>query len=479
MSKIYAVRIGRNPGTYDSWEECEAQVKGFKGAVYKKCDSIQEANDFIKSESTDEPVANKAIDNINDEEIKDYIRRGYIVAFTDGSYSEEEKAYTYGLVVINNENLKYDTSYAKRDNPIYLESRNVSGEVFAVIEAIQYAIAHKYDKLLICHDYEGVSKWISKEWNTKTEISKVLVKIYDKYCDIIDIEFRKIKAHSGNKFNELADKLAEQAYSNKRKTSLKHGDNYVVFNNIQEEQFEKIFMNISTETHQIRIEDKSDDKKRLYVLSYDNERLFLSYFNTARKTLMIQGNQQKLFFILLDNILTNSDENIRTVLSEVFKISVNEKRLKDKYDILLNNLPETFNSAFKKLIYTSIQILDITYSVFTDQGHFIIPIMRVLEGVLKKKLIDNGIMTIEKQQRFKVFKEISGSYYLENTGSLSTNDVNKIEAAYNFYADQRHSISHSGDYIGADLFSVREIPSLEEAKNVIREAINQINILHS
>lgn len=33
--KYYAVRVGRQTGVYDNWADCEAQVKGFKGAKYK------------------------------------------------------------------------------------------------------------------------------------------------------------------------------------------------------------------------------------------------------------------------------------------------------------------------------------------------------------------------------------------------------------------------------------------------------------
>lgn len=43
----YAVARGRTVGIYNSWAECEAQVKGFSGARYKKFDSPQTAQDFI------------------------------------------------------------------------------------------------------------------------------------------------------------------------------------------------------------------------------------------------------------------------------------------------------------------------------------------------------------------------------------------------------------------------------------------------
>lgn len=46
----YAVARGRSAGIYNTWAECEAQVKGFSGARYKKFDSPQSAQDFIHLE---------------------------------------------------------------------------------------------------------------------------------------------------------------------------------------------------------------------------------------------------------------------------------------------------------------------------------------------------------------------------------------------------------------------------------------------
>ncbi|MDE7153982.1 MAG: ribonuclease H family protein [Muribaculaceae bacterium] len=37
--KFYVVWVGHNPGIYDSWEECELQVKEYPGAKYKSFDS--------------------------------------------------------------------------------------------------------------------------------------------------------------------------------------------------------------------------------------------------------------------------------------------------------------------------------------------------------------------------------------------------------------------------------------------------------
>ena len=66
-SGYYAVRIGRVPAIYLSWyapkstclpsltatrADCEAQVKGFTGALYKKLSTEAEANEFMAARSS-------------------------------------------------------------------------------------------------------------------------------------------------------------------------------------------------------------------------------------------------------------------------------------------------------------------------------------------------------------------------------------------------------------------------------------------
>lgn len=50
----YAVRVGRIPGIYDNWVDCEKQVKGFPGAVYKKFPTTDLAQFFLNNGSSEE-----------------------------------------------------------------------------------------------------------------------------------------------------------------------------------------------------------------------------------------------------------------------------------------------------------------------------------------------------------------------------------------------------------------------------------------
>lgn len=49
--KVYAVRVGRKPGIYHTWDEAKAQVDGFKGPVFKGFTSMEEAEAFMKGGS--------------------------------------------------------------------------------------------------------------------------------------------------------------------------------------------------------------------------------------------------------------------------------------------------------------------------------------------------------------------------------------------------------------------------------------------
>ena len=59
MSSFYAVRVGRKPGVYRSWSECENQVKGFPNSTFAKFATASEAEVFISRDVRKSSIANK------------------------------------------------------------------------------------------------------------------------------------------------------------------------------------------------------------------------------------------------------------------------------------------------------------------------------------------------------------------------------------------------------------------------------------
>lgn len=61
--KFYVVWEGLSPGIYDSWEECQAQVEGFKGARFKAFNSIEDATEAFRGSYEDQATLLIALAN--------------------------------------------------------------------------------------------------------------------------------------------------------------------------------------------------------------------------------------------------------------------------------------------------------------------------------------------------------------------------------------------------------------------------------
>ena len=198
--KYYAVKEGRRPGIYYTWDECKEQVIGHKGAIYKKFNSRDDALEFI-----DEVQLN----SIKTTEETEGVKEDEIIAYVDGSFSLELNIYSYGMVTISNQGK--ESFYGCGDNLEMAQMRNVSGELKGAIEAIKLALDRNKKKLYLHYDYAGIEKWAKGEWKTNKKGTKMYKDYYDKIKDRLDIEFIKVKAHSGVELNEEADLLAKKA----------------------------------------------------------------------------------------------------------------------------------------------------------------------------------------------------------------------------------------------------------------------------
>jgi ribonuclease HI len=54
--KYYAVAVGRNPGIYTTWEQCEAQVSEYPGMKHKSFKTRQEAVNWLGEQGVTQGV---------------------------------------------------------------------------------------------------------------------------------------------------------------------------------------------------------------------------------------------------------------------------------------------------------------------------------------------------------------------------------------------------------------------------------------
>ena len=79
--KYYAVKKGRKTGIFTTWDDCKAQVNGYKGAVYKSFSTHKEAQAYLQAETQ-----TKAPEGL--------------VAYVDGSIEASTRVDGYGCVVM-------------------------------------------------------------------------------------------------------------------------------------------------------------------------------------------------------------------------------------------------------------------------------------------------------------------------------------------------------------------------------------------
>ena len=82
-------------------------------------------------------------------------------------------------------------------------------EVNAAMLAIEYGIENGFEKVIIHHDYTGIAGW-ANGWKANEEGSKVYKEYIEEAREKIAIEFVKVKAHSKDELNDLADALAKK-----------------------------------------------------------------------------------------------------------------------------------------------------------------------------------------------------------------------------------------------------------------------------
>ncbi len=187
---FYAVRCGRQPGIYKTWADCQKQIMGFKGAIYKGFATRDEAEGFMNGAENSDTITDNS-------EVKIYV---------DGSF--DGKRYGWGFAVFQAGELICSRNGAG-DNPEYVPHRNVAGEVFAAAYAARWAKEQGLKAVTICHDYQGISEWAEGRWKTNNLMTSKYAEYMKDYRDIV--KFQKVSGHSGVEGNELADKLARQA----------------------------------------------------------------------------------------------------------------------------------------------------------------------------------------------------------------------------------------------------------------------------
>lgn len=200
--KFYAVKSGLTPGVYNTWDECKRQVHGVPGAVFKSFPTRQAAEDYVAGNNVE--VSEQTGESI-DFDLPD----GSAVAYVDGSYNAATGEYGCGVVFLA-DGEEIHLSRKGTDEEL-AAMRNVAGEILGAELAMKRAVELGFQRIRIYHDYQGIASWCLGEWKTNREGTRAYKAYFDSIRDMLEIRFVKVKGHSGDRYNDMADQLAKQA----------------------------------------------------------------------------------------------------------------------------------------------------------------------------------------------------------------------------------------------------------------------------
>ena len=208
-NKFYAVLNGKEgkPKIYEDWITCQKNTKGIKNnTIFKSFPTKEEALAFLNKNDRKKPLENEK-NNKNNTNIKTPL-----AIFVDGSFKESDNMYSYGLVVVD---VTTDTAIYKENglgtNKEACELRNIAGEMKGAMHALQYCKEENIASISLCYDYIGIEAWATRKWKRKNKFTEAYYNYMNKLFNDIKVTFVKIKGHSDNKWNDIADALAKEA----------------------------------------------------------------------------------------------------------------------------------------------------------------------------------------------------------------------------------------------------------------------------
>jgi len=141
--------------------------------------------------------------------------------YVDGSYINGTIG--YGVVVIDSGKVIEERFGNLEDAGENVKRmRQVSGEIRAVYEAIEWAKLNGIEKIHIHYDYVGLENWATGVWKAKNDFTKAYQ--FTMQNTPVLITWHKVESHSGDHWNERADELARSGADSRTSSDSKSPD---------------------------------------------------------------------------------------------------------------------------------------------------------------------------------------------------------------------------------------------------------------
>lgn len=196
--KFYVVWKGKHPGIFESWDDCKAQIEGFKGAQYKSFSTFQEAKKAFNSNYLEYKGKKKGKSELTPEELLKIGEPNMHSISVDAASSGNPGVMEYQGV---------DTKTKKKlfkQGP-FQEGTNNIGEFLALVHGLAFLKQQKSDRIIYSDSRIAIG-WVRKK-HCKTKL-----KPSAKNKDIFELIDRAENWLKTNRFNTPIVKWETKAW---------------------------------------------------------------------------------------------------------------------------------------------------------------------------------------------------------------------------------------------------------------------------
>jgi len=197
--KYYTVWKGHNTGVFETWDDCKAQIKDFKGAQYKSFSTFDAAKRAYKEGSKEYIGKNKAFKSeLSEEQLKKIGQPNPNSICVDAAVSGNPGKMEYRGVDTKNKKQLF------AQGPFEDGTNNI-GEFLAIVHGLAFLKQHNSDRIIYT-DSKTAMSWIKK----RTCNSKL--KRTDKNEILFDLVDRALKWLKTNQYNTTIVKWETKAW---------------------------------------------------------------------------------------------------------------------------------------------------------------------------------------------------------------------------------------------------------------------------
>jgi ribonuclease HI len=160
--KFYVVWKGKRPGIYESWDDCQSQIKGIKGAQYKAFSTFQEAKKAFNGNYADYKGKKKGETELSPEERLKYGEPNYHSISVDAASSGNPGKMEYQGVDTKTKKVLF------KQGP-FNEGTNNIGEFLAIVHGLAFLKQKKSDRVIYTDSRTAMSWVRKKKCNTKLQ----------------------------------------------------------------------------------------------------------------------------------------------------------------------------------------------------------------------------------------------------------------------------------------------------------------------